>query len=72
MADVRPLEEWGEFELLSVTDAAFYLRVSEAVVRSMFNGGRLEGVEVGRALFFRKLHLIEFIIEKGRPHGPRP
>ena len=62
-----PIEQRGEYELLKVSEVACYLGVSEPVIRELWREERLEGLSVGRRLFFTKNDVIEFIT-RGRRH----
>jgi excisionase family DNA binding protein len=55
------LESRSGYELLSVSEVSVYLRVSEPTVRELWREARLEGVEIGRRLFFTRDDVIEFI-----------
>ena len=57
----RSLEARTRYELLTIGEAAFYLRVSPPTIRELVRSGRLSAVSMGRKLFFTSYRLMEFI-----------
>lgn len=57
----RSLEARTRYELLTIGEAAFYLRVSPPTIRELVRSGRLSAVSMGRKLFFTSYKIMEFI-----------
>lgn len=61
MDELPSLESWDRFDLLSISEASAYLRVSEPMVRALVRDHLLGAVHIGRKLYFTKLHIMAFI-----------
>jgi excisionase family DNA binding protein len=68
--DIDDLPELAE--LLTATEAADYLRISESTLRHWVSDKKIRFIKIGRAVRFKKTHLERFLQDNAHAKEVKP